>query len=83
MKKKLIIFSAILLISVMVAGGTFAWFTSSPDPLTMHMRMGIVKVEVIQNGLENISVKSITVSLDMPLKIGSINFFYIYPLYHL
>ncbi|WP_422485126.1 hypothetical protein [Gudongella sp. DL1XJH-153] len=62
MKNRLIIFSAILLISIMVVGGTFAWFTSSPEASLTKGEMGIIKVEVIENGLDNISVKNIGLS---------------------
>ncbi len=62
MKNKLIIFSAILLISTMVAGGTFAWFTSSPDNATNKFKMGIVEVKVIENGLEDIRIKNLGTS---------------------
>ncbi|MDY0235905.1 MAG: hypothetical protein RBR71_07730 [Gudongella sp.] len=56
MKNKLIIFSAILLISIMVAGGTMAWFTSSPEASITNAQMGIVQVKGIENGPQDISV---------------------------
>ena len=62
MKNKIIIFSAIFLISMMVAGGTFSWFTSSPDALFTNAEMGIVKVEVMENGIEDIRVKNLGTS---------------------
>ena len=58
MKNKLIVFSAILLISIMVAGGTVAWFTSSPDAEINNFRMGIIEVKVIENGLQDIKVEN-------------------------
>lgn len=58
MKNKLIIFLSILLVSIMVAGGTFAWFTSSPEASETKAQMGIVKVNVIEKGLENIKIKN-------------------------
>ncbi|WP_409227691.1 hypothetical protein [Gudongella sp. SC589] len=59
MKSKLIIFSIILLSAIMVAGGTVAWFSSSPDPTLTNGEMGIVKVEVISDGLGNICIKNL------------------------
>ncbi len=59
MKNKLAIFSVILVLSMMVAGGTFAWFTSSPDPSLTNITMGIVDVQVLQDGIDNITVKSL------------------------
>jgi len=59
MKNKLIVFSAMLLASIMVAGGTFAWFTSSPEPSLTNVEMETAKVEVLGNELNNISVRNI------------------------
>lgn len=58
MKGRMITFSLILLISLMVAGGTFSWFTSSPDESSNDIMMGIVEVDVIENGLDEIWVKN-------------------------
>ena len=58
MKNKLIVFSAILLVSIMVAGGTFAWFTSSPEASVNKAQMGIIKVEVIKNGIGDIKIEN-------------------------
>ncbi len=59
MKNKLIIFSVIILVSIMIAGGTMAWFTSSPEASFSNFDIGIVEVEVVNNGLEDIKVKNI------------------------
>lgn len=59
MKKRLIILSALLLISIMVAGGTMAWFTSSPEAEASNFKIGIVQVEVSENGFEDISVRNL------------------------
>lgn len=59
MKNKLIMFSVILLSAIMVAGGTVAWFSSSPDPSLTIGEMGIVEVEVISDGPDNISIENI------------------------
>ncbi|MCR3956302.1 MAG: hypothetical protein NUK57_08370 [Gudongella sp.] len=62
MKNRLIIFSAILLISIMVAGGTFSWLISSPEASSNDIEMGVVKVEVIGNNIDNIMVRNIGTS---------------------
>jgi|SRR5690554_3087799 len=62
MKNKFIAFSTMLLVSIMVAGGTFAWFTSSPESSLTKAEMEIVKVEVVGNGLENIGVRNLGTS---------------------
>lgn len=59
MKRQLMILSAILLVAMMVAGGTMAWFTSSLEAEATHLKIGIVKVEVIDNSLENIKIRSL------------------------
>ncbi len=59
MKNKLIIFLSILLVSIMVGGGTSAWFTSSPDPKTNEFNLSIVNVEVEDKGLDDIRLKNL------------------------
>ncbi len=56
MKNRLIIFSAILLISIMVAGGTFSWLISNPEASSTDLEMGVVRVEVIENDPDSIGV---------------------------
>lgn len=58
MKKKLIIFSAIFLISISVTGRTFSWFASGTGPYMQDSEMGTVKVDVIERGLDDIKIKN-------------------------
>ncbi len=58
MKKKLTIFSTILLISLMVAGGTLSWFAFGSDLSIAEPKMGTVDVDVINSSLKNIKVKN-------------------------
>lgn len=61
MKKRTIIISIVLLISLMVAGGSMAWFTSSPSKAVNNFKIGTVKVKVVEEGfqdLQNVSTKT-------------------------
>lgn len=58
MKKRLILLSVILLISLMTVGNTMAWLTSSSDEVTEKMNIGTINVELLQSGLNNIRVIS-------------------------
>ena len=58
MKNKLIVFSTILVLSMLVAGGTFSWFTSSPEASLTNITLGTVEVEVISESISNMRVKS-------------------------
>lgn len=58
MKKKTIIITLVLLISLLVAGGSMAWFTSSPSAISNIFIYGTVKVKVVEEGfsdLQNVS----------------------------
>lgn len=54
MKKRLILISTILLISIMIAGGSMAWFTSSPNKAVNEFQIGTVKVKVVEEGFEDL-----------------------------
>lgn len=56
MRNKLTIFLAVLLVSLMVAGGTFAWFTSNPVATNNIMQIGEIKLEVSGNGFDDLIV---------------------------
>ncbi|OLS02180.1 SipW-dependent-type signal peptide-containing protein [Tissierella creatinophila] len=61
MKKKSIILSIALLIAILIAGGSLAWFTSSPSAEVNKFKMGTVKVKVVEEGFENLeNVKATT-----------------------
>lgn len=62
MKKVIVALSIILLISIMIAGGSMAWFTSSPEEEISDFKMGTVEVEVIKSSLEDVKVKNIGTS---------------------
>lgn len=51
MKKRLILLvSTVALISLLVVGGTMAWFTSTPDPIENLFTAGTVEIEVNEHG---------------------------------
>lgn len=58
MKKTVSIFLVIFLISIMIAGGTFAWFTSVSDVSLRESKIGTVKVDVMQRGLDKVEIKN-------------------------
>lgn len=55
MKRRSIILSIIILVAIMIAGGSLAWFTSSPDAAVNEFKLGTVKVKVIEPGFENLT----------------------------
>lgn len=55
MKKRIVVVSTILLIAVMIAGGSMAWFTSSPDAAVNEFNLGTVQVKVIEPGFEDLT----------------------------
>lgn len=55
MKKKLILISITLLIVIMVAGGSIAWFLSSPGEAVNEFEFGTVKVQVVEEGFTDIN----------------------------
>lgn len=58
MKKTIITVSIILLISIMIAGGSMAWLTSSLEKDVSLFKMGTLKVEVIKSeNIEDNTVK--------------------------
>lgn len=54
MKKRIVVVSTILLISIMIAGGSMAWFTSTPDAKVNEFKAGTVKVKVVEPGFEDL-----------------------------
>lgn len=54
MKKRILILLSLVVVFAIVAGGTFAWFTSTAKPVTNTFKTGTVAVEVNENGFENI-----------------------------
>ena len=54
MKKKYMLISTAILISLLVGGGTMAWFSYSGSA-TNEFTMGTVQVEVLKSGLEDIT----------------------------
>lgn len=58
MKRKSIILSIIILIAIMIAGGSLAWFTSSPNEAVNEFKLGTVKVEVMEPGFTNLQTVS-------------------------
>lgn len=63
MKKKCILISTIMLISLMVAGGSLAWYTSSSNA-TNKFKMGTVEVKVLEPGFNDVT--DAVVDLDYP-----------------
>lgn len=62
MKKRMITISMILLISIMIAGGSMAWLTSSPEQGVSEFKMGTVEVDVVRSGNDNIQIKNVGTS---------------------
>lgn len=54
MKRKSIILSIVILVAILIAGGSLAWFTSSPSAEVNEFKMGTVKVKVIEEGFDNL-----------------------------
>lgn len=54
MKKKILAVSTILLVAIMIAGGSMAWFTSNPNEAVNEFQLGTVKVKVIEPGFEDL-----------------------------
>lgn len=54
MKKRIVVVSTILLISIMIAGSSMAWFTSSPEGAVNEFKIGTVKVKVVEPGFEDL-----------------------------
>jgi len=54
MKKKLILLTTFALVALLIAGGTMAWFTHNPAPVTNIFNAGTVKIEVNENEFETI-----------------------------
>ncbi|NLN40395.1 MAG: hypothetical protein GX160_00075 [Clostridiales bacterium] len=54
MKKKYILISAVLLIALLVSGGTMAWFTHNGS-VSHEYRMGTVQVEVLRSEDEDMT----------------------------
>lgn len=55
MKTKIMVLSVVLLLAMLMAGNTMAWFTSTPDPVVNEFELGTVKVQVIEPGFKDIS----------------------------
>lgn len=55
MKNRIIVVSIILLISIMIASVSMAWFRSNPDKAVNKFRIGTVKVEIVEKGFTNIN----------------------------
>lgn len=60
MKKKLIVAFTIILIAVMTAGGSMAWFNSRTDTIN-EFKLGTVKVKVVEEGFTDISNAQATI----------------------
>ncbi len=58
MKKRIITISMILLISIMIAGGSMAWLTSSPEEGVSEFKMGTVEVEVLRSGNDSVQIQN-------------------------
>ncbi len=58
MKKKMIIFSVILLVYLMNASNTMAWFSNSSTNNLEDVIIGTIKLETIQPSLSDIRIKS-------------------------
>lgn len=54
MKKRILISLSLVIVFALVAGGTFAWFTSTTKPVTNKFKTGTVAVEVNEHGFENV-----------------------------
>lgn len=55
MKKRIVLFSSIIaLISLLIAGGTMAWFTSNPEPVNSTFKAGTVNIDVDENGFTDV-----------------------------
>ncbi|WP_026896143.1 TasA family protein [Clostridiisalibacter paucivorans] len=56
MKKRLmVILSTVALLSLLVVGGTMAWFTSNPEPVVNAFTAGTVEIEVNEHGFSDIT----------------------------
>lgn len=47
--KKMLLGSSILLVVLLVIGGTMAWFTAQTEPITNNFKAGTLKIELIDN----------------------------------
>jgi predicted ribosomally synthesized peptide with SipW-like signal peptide len=54
MKKKLIVVSTILLVALLIAGGSMAWFSDKSDEAVNEFKLGTVKVKVVEPGFEDL-----------------------------
>ena len=52
-KRNIMLVSAIVLATLLVVGGTMAWFTSNPDEVTNTFTAGTVKIEVKEHCFED------------------------------
>lgn len=69
MKRRVIVVSTILLISIMIAGGSLAWFTSNSDEAVNQFQAGTVKVKVIEEGFEDLeNVEATTYNKNVRVK---------------
>lgn len=54
-KRNIMMFSVIALAIALVAGGTMAWFTSTPEAIDNVFAAGTVEIEVNENGFEDLT----------------------------
>lgn len=54
MKKKLIAMSTVLLVALLMAGGSMAWFSAKADEATNEFTLGTVKVKIVEEGFEDL-----------------------------
>jgi hypothetical protein len=71
MKKRIVVVSTILLISLMIAGGSMAWFTSNPGEEVNEFKFGTVQVKVVEPGFEDLENVEAT-TYDKNVKVQSL-----------
>jgi predicted ribosomally synthesized peptide with SipW-like signal peptide len=55
MKKRIILLGSIIaLLTLVIAGGTMAWFSSTPDPVSNTFTAGTVSIGINENGFTNV-----------------------------
>ena len=73
MKKRIMMFSSVTaLVTLLVAGGTMAWFTSNPEAVNNEFEAGTVNIGINENRFQNIknwnpgqtSTKDVDITID-------------------
>lgn len=71
MKKRIAVVTTILLVTIIIAGGSMAWLLSNPGKAVNEFKMGTVKVEVIEEGFTDIS-EAVATTYDKNVKVRSL-----------